>query len=198
MIKRKGLLRRGFGFEAARKNHCIFDRIRPALSQKRQHGMRCIAEQHDAAARPLVEPGTAEQAPLEDLASHRSGNYGSGPLVEARELLEEFVQRCRDHPALCFPLVSLCNRDEIQQFAAPDQVTVDVPALSESDCRLTQMRRQIGGIDQPAPGPHVGRSVDHGKRQPDARRGGAWRGGIGDHKQAGGKRRGANMAIQTS
>src|SRR5690606_20063351 len=80
----------------------------------------------------------------------------SGPLVEARELLEEFVQGCRDSPTLSFPLISLRDGDEVQQLAAPDQVTVDVPALSEGDCRFMQVPRQVGRIDQSAPGDESG------------------------------------------
>src|SRR5690606_22341087 len=44
LVEREGLLRFGLGFKAARENHRIFDRIGPALSEKRQHRMRGVAE----------------------------------------------------------------------------------------------------------------------------------------------------------
>src|SRR5690606_12243679 len=98
---------------------------------ERQHRMRRVAKQHDAPTRPLIEPGPAEQSPLEQLTQHRPGNDGPGAFVEARELLEELVQRRRDVPALRFPLVPLRYGDEVQQFAAPDEIAVDVPALAK-------------------------------------------------------------------
>src|SRR5262249_62036752 len=118
--------------------------------------MGCVAEQDDPALPPLLEPGTAEEPPLEHLALHRLRDDCLCALVKARELLLELIDRGRDGPAFRFPLHPASDGHEVQQLAAPDQVPVEVMPLPEGDGRFMQVLRQKGGGDQAAPGDEAG------------------------------------------
>src|SRR5262245_357480 len=109
--------------------------------------MGCVAEQNDPALPPLLEPGTAEEAPLEHLALHRSRNDCLCALVEVRELLLELIDRGWDGPAFRFPLHPARNGHEVQQLAAPDQIPVEVMSLPEGYGRFMQMLGEKCGGD---------------------------------------------------
>src|SRR5262245_17864618 len=109
--------------------------------------MGCVAERDDPAQPPLLDPGTAEEAPLEPLALHRLRDDRLCALVEVRELPLELIDRRRDGPAFRFPLRPACDGHEVQQLAAPDQIPVEVMPLAEGDGRFMQALRQKYGGD---------------------------------------------------
>src|SRR5262245_22565505 len=116
LIEREAPLRARMGRQAAGEEHRILERVGGTLPWERQHRMGCVAEQDDPALPPLLEPGTAEEAPLEHLALHRPRDDRLCALVEARELLLELIDRRRDGPAFRFPLHPACDGYEVQQL----------------------------------------------------------------------------------
>src|SRR5262245_3391156 len=113
--------------------------------------MDCVAEQDDPALPPLLEPATAEEAPVEHLALHRPRDDRLCALVEARELLLELIDRRRDGPAFRFPLHPACDGYELQQLAAPDQIPVEVMPLPEGDGRFTETADVVVAADARTP-----------------------------------------------
>src|SRR4249919_3660688 len=112
--------------------------------------MGCVAEQDDPALPPLLEPGTAEEAPLEHLTLRRPRNYRLCALVEDRELLLKLIDRGRNGPAFRFPLHPARDGHEVQQLSTPNQIPVEVMALPEGDGRFMQVLRQKCGGNQAA------------------------------------------------
>src|SRR5690242_5603869 len=140
------------GFEPARQDIGVLEGLAGALTGVRQHGMRRVADELDAAAAPILRQRPREQSPF------RAFGYEAEELFEprfrVRKAQAHLVGVAAGRPAFLDPLVGILLRDDVHELVAADvigqQMTAGADPLDVSG-RLQHLPRNIAAVQERAP-----------------------------------------------
>ena len=148
----KGLDRIAASLEPAREDVGVLERLAGALPGIGQHGVRCVADELDAAAAPILRERPREQAPF------RALGHEAEQLLEARlgvgEAQPHLVGIAAGRPAFLDPFVGVLLGDDVHELPAADVIGEEMaagPDPLDMAGRLEHLLGHIAAVQERTP-----------------------------------------------
>src|ERR1700731_4061244 len=148
----KRLDRIAASLEPARENVSVLERLAGALPSIGQHRVRCVPNELDATAAPILREWPREEPPLRALG-HEAQQLRE-PWLGVGEAQSHLLGIAAGRPAFLDPFVRILLRDDIHEFPLADVIGDEMATWPDplGMARwLEHFRRHIVGVQKGAP-----------------------------------------------